>query len=125
MKRILPLLLLTAIGFCGCAHRPQPAEDQPLLSLKLAVNDIYCTQTACSCVHDVAARTYEETQQQLLKQFGVDLTLVYYEEPYELEKAILVQVLERCDGNRTLAADKLGISRRTIQRKIQDFELPF
>lgn len=43
----------------------------------------------------------------------------------EMEKEILAQVLKRYDGNRTLAADKLGISRRTIQRKIQDYELPF
>ena len=43
----------------------------------------------------------------------------------EIEKEVLVQVLKRYDGNRTLAAEKLGISRRTIQRKIQDFGLPF
>ncbi|NCC53056.1 MAG: sigma-54-dependent Fis family transcriptional regulator [Spartobacteria bacterium] len=43
----------------------------------------------------------------------------------ELEKEILTQLLRRNDGNRTLTADKLGISRRTIQRKIQDYNLPF
>ena len=43
----------------------------------------------------------------------------------ELEKAILAQTLRRFRGNRTLTADALGISRRTIQRKIQDYELPF
>jgi transcriptional regulator with PAS, ATPase and Fis domain len=43
----------------------------------------------------------------------------------ELEREILLQLLRRFDGNRTLVAEKLGISRRTIQRKIKDYELPF
>jgi len=43
----------------------------------------------------------------------------------DLEKEILTQLLQRNDGNRTLTAEKLGISRRTIQRKIQDYNLPF
>ncbi len=43
----------------------------------------------------------------------------------EMEKEILSRMLERHAGNRTLVADKLGISRRTIQRKIKEYELPF
>lgn len=43
----------------------------------------------------------------------------------ELDKEILTQVLSRYKGNRTIAADKLGISRRTIQRKIKEYELVF
>ena len=43
----------------------------------------------------------------------------------ELEKDILGQLLRRHDGNRTLVADKLGISRRTIQRKIKEYGLPY
>ncbi|MDA1044714.1 MAG: sigma-54 dependent transcriptional regulator [Verrucomicrobia bacterium] len=43
----------------------------------------------------------------------------------EMEKEILVQMLTRHGGNRTLVSDKLGLSRRTIQRKIKEFELPF
>jgi len=43
----------------------------------------------------------------------------------ELEKEILGQTLGRYKGNRTLAAEKLGLSRRTIQRKIKEYELPF
>ena len=41
----------------------------------------------------------------------------------EMEKEILVQMLRRHAGNRTLVADKLGISRRTIQRKIKDYRM--
>ncbi len=42
-----------------------------------------------------------------------------------LEREIFTQTLRRYDGNRSLSAEKLGISRRTIQRKIQDYDLPF
>ena len=43
----------------------------------------------------------------------------------EMEKQILVEMLKRYEGNRTLVADKLGISRRTIQRKVQEYGLPY
>jgi DNA-binding NtrC family response regulator len=43
----------------------------------------------------------------------------------DLEKEIYTQVLARCEGNRTLAAEKLGVARRTIQRKVQEYNLPF
>jgi DNA-binding NtrC family response regulator len=43
----------------------------------------------------------------------------------EIEKEILAQLLRRHNGNRTLVADKLGISRRTIQRKVKDYNLPY
>lgn len=42
-----------------------------------------------------------------------------------MEREILSQMLRRHEGNRTLVADKLGISRRTIQRKIKELGLPF
>ena len=43
----------------------------------------------------------------------------------EIEKEVLTQALQRFEGNRTLVAEKLGLSRRTIQRKIKEFDLPF
>lgn len=43
----------------------------------------------------------------------------------DMEREILSQFLRRFDGNRTLTADKLGISRRTVQRKIQEHNLPY
>jgi len=35
----------------------------------------------------------------------------------------VIHALEACDGNRTEAAKKLGISRRTLHRKIHQFGL--
>ena len=43
----------------------------------------------------------------------------------EIEKHVLEQSLIRCQGNRTLTAEKLGLSRRTIQRKIKEHALPY
>lgn len=36
----------------------------------------------------------------------------------EIEKAVIKETLERCDGNRTRAAQKLDISVRTLQRRL-------
>ncbi|MEI8352897.1 MAG: sigma-54 dependent transcriptional regulator [Lentisphaerota bacterium] len=42
-----------------------------------------------------------------------------------IERLVLEQTLTRCEGNRTLTAEKLGISTRTIQRKIKEHNPPF
>jgi transcriptional regulator with PAS, ATPase and Fis domain len=42
-----------------------------------------------------------------------------------LEKEVLLQALTHNKGNRFLTAQELGISIRTIQRKIKDYNLPF
>jgi DNA-binding NtrC family response regulator len=41
----------------------------------------------------------------------------------ELEKLAISKALEMCEGNRTHAANKLGISVRTLQRKLQQYKL--
>ncbi len=41
----------------------------------------------------------------------------------EVEKELLVRALKECDGNRTAAAKKLGLSRRTLHRKLHEFHL--
>jgi two-component system response regulator AtoC len=43
----------------------------------------------------------------------------------QIERAVLESRLHQNDGNRTLTADQLGLSRRTIQRKIKEHNLPF
>lgn len=43
----------------------------------------------------------------------------------ELERTAISQQLEKFQGNRTLTAEALGVSRRTVQRKIKDHNLPF
>lgn len=41
----------------------------------------------------------------------------------EAERQLLIHALEECGGNRTEAARKLGISRRTLHRKLHEFHL--
>jgi DNA-binding NtrC family response regulator len=43
----------------------------------------------------------------------------------DLEREALLRALQRHAGNRQLTADELGISTRTIQRKIREYDLPF
>lgn len=43
----------------------------------------------------------------------------------QIECAILESKLRSNNGNRTLTADQLGLSRRTIQRKIKEHKLPY
>ncbi|HNX33360.1 MAG TPA: sigma-54 dependent transcriptional regulator [Kiritimatiellia bacterium] len=43
----------------------------------------------------------------------------------QLERAVLETRLQQNSGNRTLTADQLGLSRRTIQRKIKEHNLPY
>jgi DNA-binding NtrC family response regulator len=38
---------------------------------------------------------------------------------HDIERTAILSVLDRCDGNRTHAADNLGISVRTLQRKLK------
>jgi DNA-binding NtrC family response regulator len=41
----------------------------------------------------------------------------------ELEQLAIKKALDQCDGNRTHAANRLGISVRTLQRKLQQYKL--
>jgi DNA-binding NtrC family response regulator len=41
----------------------------------------------------------------------------------EAEKQLIIRALEECGGNRTLAAKRLGISRRTLHRKLHLYHL--
>lgn len=86
MKQIGLLVAFAAALLSGCRSYRPPTET---LVLRAAVNDIYCRDTACACVRDVAARTYADTQAQLLEKYNIDLQIDYFIEPYNLEKAIL------------------------------------
>ena len=41
----------------------------------------------------------------------------------QMEKEMILQALDRTAGNRTLAAEQLGMSRRTLHRKLNKFGL--
>jgi transcriptional regulator of acetoin/glycerol metabolism len=48
---------------------------------------------------------------------GKDLTVK------EAEKQLIIRALKETDGNRTRAAQKIGMSRRTFHRKLHDYHL--
>ncbi len=60
-----------------------------LLTIKLAVNDTYCINTACECVHYLASREYGELQAKLKSKYSIDLDLTYFIDEYELTDALL------------------------------------
>lgn len=66
-----------------------PATDSKPLTLKIGVNDIYCRKTACSCIGDIATRSYDGVLAELAKQHGITLEFTYFMEVMDLEKAIL------------------------------------
>ncbi len=41
----------------------------------------------------------------------------------EQEKALIIKTLKECNNNRTLAAEKLGLSRRTLYRRLEQYGL--
>ena len=41
----------------------------------------------------------------------------------EAEKQLIIRALKESNGNRTLAANKIGISRRTLHRKLHTYHL--
>lgn len=58
------------------------------LTIRMAVNDTYCKKTACSCVHYLASREYEELQSQLKTKHNIDLELTYYIDEFDLTEAL-------------------------------------
>ena len=66
---------------------------------------------------DYVAHTDSVPEQSALPSDSRPLTLD------EIEKEAIRVALERNGGNKRKAADQLGISERTIHRKIQDYNL--
>lgn len=76
------------------AFLPAPAvvaaastETKPLV-LKIAVNDIYCRQTSCSCISNIATRDYTVFLADLKSRQNITLEFTYFVEVYDLEKAV-------------------------------------
>jgi ABC-type phosphate/phosphonate transport system substrate-binding protein len=64
------------------------ASDE-LLTVRLAVNDTYCKNSACVCVQFLAAREYEEIQSALRAKYNIELELTYFIDEFELADALL------------------------------------
>ncbi len=58
---------------------------------------------------------FEPTAREIIAQGGMTVK--------EAERDLVTRALKECDGNRTAAAEKLGISRRTLHRKLHAYHL--
>jgi DNA-binding NtrC family response regulator len=67
-------------------------------------------------VQDIPAQVREQASGNEIK-IDADLTVD------EMERRMIIQALEKTGGNRTKAAEKLGISRRTLHRKLNEYEI--
>jgi DNA-binding NtrC family response regulator len=66
-------------------------------------------------VNDIPAQVREQAAGGGEVKIDADLTVD------EMEKRMVIQALEKTGGNRTKAAEKLGISRRTLHRKLNQY----
>ena len=69
---------------------PATTKDTPQkpLVLKIAVNDIYCTKTACSCISEIATRNYDHLLADLKDKHHITLRFTYFMEVFDLQKAV-------------------------------------
>ena len=67
------------------------SANDSMLTLRIAVSETYCKLTACSCIHDLAAREYEELQDTLKSKYNIDLQISYFIEEYELNDSLLAR----------------------------------
>lgn len=65
------------------------AKTNSPLVLKIAVNDIYCSKTACECISEIATRDYTGVLEKLKNDHQITLEPTYFMEVFDLEKAIL------------------------------------
>ncbi len=76
-----------AVAETAFTPTPVPDGEFPAITLKIGVNDIYCTKTACDCISEIAKRSYDGVLAQL-KNKNITLDFTYFMEVMDLEKAI-------------------------------------
>lgn len=62
---------------------------QAPLKLTVGVNDVYCRDSSCKCIEQIATRQFGEFCEKLKERYNIELELVYFIEPYDLDKAFL------------------------------------
>ena len=69
---------------------PVPAGESRPITLRIGINDIYCTKTACECITEIAGRSYDGLVAEL-KKSGITLEITYFMEVMDLDKAIVAK----------------------------------
>ena len=73
--------------------------------------------------HDISACVYGALRTYFDDLDGEKPASVYDMVLKSVERPMLEFVLQRANGNQTVAADMLGINRNTLRRKLTDYEL--
>lgn len=79
-----------AVDETALAVVPVPAGESKPITLRIGINDIYCTKTACDCITEIAGRSYDGVVAELKKN-GVILEITYFMEVMDLDKAIVAK----------------------------------
>ncbi len=106
-------------GFTSAAYDLLAAYDWPgnIRELRnLVERMVVLTQGKVLDVKDIPSHIYEKINADNLGM-SADLTVD------EMEKQMIIRALEKMGANRTKAAEKLGISRRTLHRKLNQYEI--
>lgn len=74
-------------AFQASGQDPAATDNKPL-TMKLVVNDTYCMETACKCIHHLASRRYDELQSRLRTAYNIDLQLTYCMDEADLQDSI-------------------------------------
>lgn len=92
------LLAVPVFGADSVATTPETAlppvaaagKDAPQLArvLHIAVNDIYCSKTACSCISKIATRSYDKLLAELKDRHHITLEFTYFMEIFDLQNAV-------------------------------------
>ncbi len=94
-RALFAAALIGGLAFLGQRHAsPETGPVLRPLKISVGVNDVYCRQTACSCVQDIAGREYAEFAALLRDRHGIELDLRYFIEPYDLQKAFAAGELD-------------------------------
>ena len=105
-------------GFTPAAYERLAAYDWPgnIRELRnLVERMVVLARGKVLDVKDIPAQIREHASDHAEVRADADLTVD------EMEKRMVVQALEKTGGNRTKAAEKLGISRRTLHRKLNQY----
>lgn len=91
IARCFPVVASLALvcGVAGAGEEappPAPAVAKPLL-FKVGIHDIYCAKTACECIADIAARSYDGVVAALAAR-GIKVAPVYLPEESDLAKGL-------------------------------------
>jgi ABC-type phosphate/phosphonate transport system substrate-binding protein len=82
------LLIGVSAGQVAPPNEPRAVTASDPFKLTLVVSDVYCKDSACSCVHFIATRCYVDFFQLLKARYNIQVTPVYLEDSFQTARQI-------------------------------------